>query len=186
MPMDDLNQVKVRIEQLRKEINEHNYRYYVLDSPVISDAEYDALMVQLKELEAQYPQLITPDSPTQRVGAAPVEAFGVVTHPYPLLSLGNAFTTEDLLAWYQRTVKLAGGRPFDLVCEHKMDGLAIALTYIDGMLTTGATRGDGEHGENITQNLRTIKSIPLSVPKHEAPPRFEVRGEVYLPKASFI
>ncbi|MCK4299319.1 MAG: NAD-dependent DNA ligase LigA, partial [Planctomycetes bacterium] len=149
-----------------------------------SDAEYDELMRELQGLEAEYPQLLTPDSPTQRVGAAPVEAFGVVEHPLPLLSLGNAFSNEELAAWYNRISKLLDGQKFDFACEHKIDGLAVALTYVDGQLVTGATRGDGFRGENITQNLRTIRSIPLSVPK-DAPPRFEVRGEVYLSKTGF-
>jgi len=183
--MSDLEQARQRIEKLRTEINRHNYRYYVLDSPEVSDAEYDALMQELRELEERYPQLLTADSPTQRVGAAPVAAFGVVEHREPLLSLANAFTYEELAAWYTRTVKLAGGEKFNIACEHKIDGLAVALTYIDGAFTTGATRGDGLRGENITQNLKTIHSIPLSVPKDKAPPRFEVRGEVYLPKAGF-
>ncbi|MDD5288481.1 MAG: NAD-dependent DNA ligase LigA [Dehalococcoidales bacterium] len=182
--MSDLSAVQKRIEELRQKLNYHNYRYYVLDSPEISDAEYDSAMQELRRFETQYPQLLTPDSPTQRVGAAPIEAFGVVEHPLPLLSLGNAFVTEDLYAWHTRTLKLLGVEQFDMVCEHKMDGLAIALTYIDGQFTTGATRGDGFRGENITQNLKTIRSIPLSVPK-DAPLRFEVRGEVYLPKAGF-
>ncbi|GAJ06397.1 unnamed protein product, partial [marine sediment metagenome] len=182
--MSDLDKVKERIEQLREQINYHNYRYYVLDSPEVSDAEYDELMRELKQLEEKYPQFITPDSPTQRVGAAPVEAFGVVEHPSPLLSLGNAFSQEELLAWYTRILKLVGEQQFNFAVEHKIDGLAVALTYVNGQLTTGATRGDGFRGENITQNLRTIRSIPLSVPK-EAPTRFEVRGEVFLPKAGF-
>jgi len=182
--MKDLDKVKREIEQLRAEINHHNYRYYVLDSPEISDAEYDGLMRELKKLEEQYPQFLTPDSPTQRVGATPVEAFGVVEHPFPLLSLGNAFSKEELLAWYTRISKLTGKQQFNFVCEHKIDGLAVALTYVDGQLAVGATRGDGFRGENITQNLRTIRSIPLSMPK-EAPTRFEVRGEVFLPKAGF-
>jgi len=182
--MKDLASVEEGIEKLRAEINHHNYRYYVLDSPEISDAEYDELMRELKQLEEQYPQFLTPDSPTQRVGAAPVEAFGVVEHPLPLLSLGNVFSKEELLAWHTRTSKLVEGRQFGFVGEHKIDGLAVALTYVNGQLTTGATRGDGLRGENITQNLRTIRSVPLSVPK-EAPARFEVRGEVFLPKAGF-
>ncbi len=180
----DRDKVKERIEQLRSQINHHNYRYYVLDSPEISDAEYDELMRELKRLEAEYPQFLTPDSPTQRVGAAPVEAFGVVEHPLPLLSLGNAFSKEELFAWYTRILKLAGGQQFNFVGEHKIDGLAVAVTYIEGQLATGATRGDGFRGEDITRNLRTIRSVPLSVPK-EAPRRFEVRGEVFLPKAGF-
>jgi len=182
--MGDINKVKQRIEELRGVINHHNYRYYVLDSPEISDAEYDELMRGLRQLEAEHPELVTPDSPTQRIGAPPVEAFGVVEHPQPLLSLTNAFSYEELAAWHKRVSKLLGGRQFDLVCEPKIDGLAVALTYIDGLLVTGATRGDGYRGEDITRNLRTIRSIPLSVPK-EAPSRFEVRGEVYLPKAGF-
>lgn len=182
--MRDVNKGKQRIEELREIINYHNYRYYVLDSPEISDAEYDELMRELRQLEAEHPELVTPDSPTQRIGAPPVEAFGVVEHPQPLLSLANAFSYEELAAWHKRVSNLLGGRQFDLVCEPKIDGLAVALTYVDGLLVTGATRGDGYRGEDITQNLKTIRSIPLSVPK-EAPPRFEVRGEVYLPKAGF-
>ena len=182
--MKDLANAKERIDRLRAEINRHNYRYYVLDSPEVSDAEYDGLMRELKQLEEEYPHLLTPDSPTQRVGAAPVEAFGVVEHPLPLLSLGNVFSEEELLAWYARTSRLVEGKRFDFVGEHKIDGLAVALTYVNGQLATGATRGDGFRGENITQNLRTIRSIPLSVSK-EAPARFEVRGEVFLPKAGF-
>jgi DNA ligase (NAD+) len=182
--MGDINKVKQRIAELRQTINHHNYRYYVLDSPEISDAEYDELMRELRQLEIEHPELVTPDSPTQRIGAPPVEAFGVVEHPQPLLSLANAFSYEDLAAWHKRVSTLLGGRQFDLVCEPKIDGLAIALTYVDGLLATGATRGDGYRGEDITQNLKTVRSIPLSVPR-EAPPRFEVRGEVYLPKAGF-
>ena len=173
-----------RIEELRAAINHHNYRYHVLDDPEVADAEYDDLMRELKELEAEFPQFLSPDSPTQRVGAAPVEAFGVVEHPLPLLSLGNAFSREELVAWYNRISRLLDGQKFDLACEHKIDGLAVALTYIDGRLATGATRGDGLRGEDITQNLRTVRSIPLSVPK-DAPTRFEVRGEVFLPRAGF-
>ncbi|MBA7678805.1 DNA ligase [subsurface metagenome] len=156
----------------------------MLDSPEISDAEYDELMRDLKQLEEQYPQFLTPDSPTQRVGAAPVEAFGVIEHPRPLLSLGNAFSKDELLAWCTRISKLVAEAQFNFVVEHKVDGLAVALTYVNGQLTAGATRGDGFRGEDITQNLRTIRSIPLSVPR-DAPPRFEARGEVFLPKAGF-
>jgi DNA ligase (NAD+) len=182
--MDALTAANRRAHELRTEIDRHGYLYYALNSPVISDGEYDALISELRQIEADYPTTVIPDSPTQRVGAAPVEAFGVVAHPKPLLSLGNAFTDDDLMAWYARTAKLAGGRPFNFVCEHKIDGLAVALTYVNGRFDTGATRGDGYRGENITQNLRTVKSIPLQVHGH-APPRFEVRGEVYLPRAGF-
>jgi DNA ligase (NAD+) len=177
-------ETKQRIEKLRSEINHHNYRYYVLDSPEISDADYDELMRELQALEAEFPQLLTPDSPTQRIGAAPLEAFGVVEHPLPLLSLSNAFSQEELAAWYKRTLKLAGNQPFDFAGEHKIDGLAVALTYVNGRLTTGATRGDGLRGEDITQNLKTVRSIPLAI-NGDFPPRFEVRGEVFLPKAGF-
>jgi DNA ligase (NAD+) len=180
----DLDQIQERISDLRAQLNHHNYLYYVLDSPEVSDAEYDRLMRELSQLEADYPQFLTHDSPTQRVGAAPVEAFGVVEHPLPMLSLGNAFSEDELRAWYNRISKLAAREQFDFVTEHKIDGLAVALTYVDGRLTTGATRGDGLRGEDITQNLRTIRSVPLTVPK-EAPPRFEVRGEVFLPKVGF-
>ena len=182
--MAELEETRNRIAKLRAEIDHHNYRYYVLDSPEISDAEYDSLMRELKQLEEQYPQLLTPDSPTQRVGAEPLEAFGVVEHPLPLLSLGNAFSNDELLAWHNRISRLLGQDSFDFVGEHKIDGLAVALTYVDGRFVTGATRGDGLRGEDITQNLRTIRSVPLVVPK-DAPPRFEVRGEVFLPIDGF-
>ena len=182
--MQNSNRAAERIEQLRAQLDHHNYRYYVLDAPEISDAEYDALMKELIQLEAEYPSLLTPDSPTQRVGAAPLEAFGVVEHPLPLLSLGNVFSRADLEGWHSRIVKMLGKQPSEFVCEHKIDGLAVALTYVDGQFIVGATRGDGLRGENITQNLRTIRSIPLSVSK-EAPSRFEVRGEVFLPRAGF-
>ncbi len=178
------SEAKQRIDELSALINRHNYRYHVLDSPEISDAEYDTLMRELRQLEEEYPQFLSPDSPTQRVGAEPVEAFGVVEHPQPLLSLGNVFSEEELESWYNRISRLAESSQMDFVCEHKMDGLAVALTYIDGKLVTGATRGDGYRGENITQNLRTVRSIPLNV-SGDAPPRFEVRGEVFMPKAGF-
>jgi len=178
------NIIQEKIVHLREQINHHNYRYYVLDSPEISDAEYDELMRELQGLEADHPQLITPDSPTQRVGAAPLEEFGVVEHPVPLLSLGNAFNFDELKAWHNRISRLLGTADFDFVCELKMDGLAVALTYVDGLLVSGATRGNGYHGENITQNLRTVRSIPLSVPGN-APPRFEARGEIFLSKEGF-
>jgi len=182
--LSDLETAQKRVTELRKQLNHHGYRYYVLDSPEISDAEYDNLLQELQRLESQSPQLITPDSPTQRVGAAPLEAFGVVEHRLPLLSLGNAFVTEDLYTWHTRTSRLLGVEQFDMVCEHKIDGLAVALVYENGQFTRGATRGDGYRGENITQNLKTVRSIPLSVSK-DAPPVFEVRGEVFLPRAGF-
>jgi len=177
-------EVSKRIDKLREQVNYHNYRYYVLDSPEISDAEYDALMAELKGLEEEHPELVTAESPTQRVGAAPVEAFGVVEHRLPLLSLANVFSCDELLAWHRRAVNMVPDRDMDFVCELKLDGLAVALTYENGRLVNGATRGDGYRGEDITQNLRTIRSIPLSVPQ-EAPASFEVRGEVYLSRKGF-
>ncbi|MCJ7763755.1 MAG: NAD-dependent DNA ligase LigA [Dehalococcoidales bacterium] len=182
--MTDMGGAKAKIESLRAEVNRHNHLYHVLDSPEISDADYDGLIKQLRRLEEEHPQLVTPDSPTQRVGAAPVEAFGIVEHKLPLLSLGNAFSGEELTVWYNRISKLTGGQEPGFACEHKIDGLAVSLTYIDGKLAVGATRGDGFRGENITRNLRTIRSVPLSVPK-TAPSRFEVRGEVFLPIDGF-
>lgn len=175
-------QAKLRVEELRASINYHDYRYYALDSPEIGDADYDELMRELRRLEDEFPDLITPDSPTQRVSGQPVEAFGVVTHPRPMLSLANAFSADELRAWYRRASTLAE-RDFELVCEPKIDGLAVALVYENGKFVEGSTRGDGVHGENITANLRTIKSIPLQIAN--APGRFEVRGEVYMTKAGF-
>jgi len=173
-----------RAEELRSLIRYHDYRYYVLNQPEISDAEYDALMRELRELEERYPQLVTPDSPTQRVAGEPVEAFGIVEHRVPMLSLANAFNAQEFLAWHKRTQNLLEGQPFAMVCEPKIDGLAVALIYEDGKFVQGATRGDGLRGEDITQNLRTIKSIPV-VLRGRAPRLFEVRGEVYMPKAAF-
>ena len=179
--MAEIDSVQGRIAQLRDQLNYHRRRYYTLDSPEISDSEYDVLMQELKKLEEAHPELITADSPTQRVGAEPIAAFGIVDHPRQLLSLANAFSDEDLDAWHKRISNLMPGHDFDFVCELKIDGLAVALTYENHLFTMGATRGNGLQGENITQNLKTIRSIPLSVPRN-APARFEVRGEAYLPK----
>jgi len=178
------NEAKKRINELRELINHHNHRYYVLDNPEISDEAYDKLVRELQALEEKYPQFVTPDSPTQRVGAAPLEAFGMVEHKVPMLSLGKAFSHEKLLSWHKRISGMLGMQQFELVAELKMDGLAVALIYEDGKFVTGATRGDGYRGENITQNLNTIRSIPLTVPK-SAPNKFEVRGEVFLSKNGF-
>lgn len=175
---------EARAKQLRDLINDANHRYYVLDAPTISDREWDLALRELQGLEADFPELRTADSPTQRVGAPPVEAFGVVRHPVPLLSLGNVFSPEELADWHRRVSRLLDERPFEMVCELKMDGLAMALVYEDGLLATGATRGNGVEGENVTQNIRTIRSIPLRLPEG-VPPRMEVRGEVYLSKAGF-
>ncbi len=181
----ELFEARLRAEELRAQIRYHDYRYYVLDSPEISDAEYDELMRELKEIEARFPQLITPDSPTQRVAGQPVEAFGVVQHRLPLLSLANAFSDAELQAWYRRAVTLLDVEGFPIVCEPKIDGLAVALVYQDGRFAQGATRGDGYRGENISENLKTIRSIPMRLLAKDAPSQFEVRGEVYMPKAAF-
>ena len=181
--MPDKTTAEARAAELREQLNHHNYRYHVLDDPEIDDAGYDRLLRELRELEAERPDLVTPDSPTQRVGAEPVSGFGAVTHPVPLLSLANVFDFDELKAWQARTARLLDDEPFDMVCELKIDGLAVALTYEDGMLRTGATRGDGLTGEDVTQNIRTINSVPLSVSGEGAPASFEVRGEVYLPRS---
>ncbi|MDZ7263206.1 MAG: NAD-dependent DNA ligase LigA [candidate division KSB1 bacterium] len=177
-----------RIQQLRDEINYHNYRYYVLDDPEISDAEYDRLLRELQLLEQQYPALITPDSPTQRVGAAPLEAFESVAHTIPMLSLDNAFDEAEVKEFDARLRRLlAPGEPVEYVVEPKFDGLAVELIYEAGRFVQGSTRGDGYVGENITQNLKTIKSIPLKLIERSlpAPQRLELRGEVVIPIKAF-
>jgi len=175
-----------QLEQLRAAINQHNYRYYVLDEPSIPDAEYDRLLRELQALEAQYPQLITVDSPTQRVGAAPLSAFTEVQHQKPMLSLNNAFN-DDEIRDFDRRVKdrLQLSAEIEYACEPKLDGIAVSLIYRDGVFVQGATRGDGARGEDISQNLRTILSIPLKLIGSGWPPSLEVRGEVYMPKAGF-
>ncbi|GBD12731.1 DNA ligase [bacterium HR24] len=182
---DNVYQARLAAEELRSEINRHDYLYYVLNQPEISDAEYDELMRKLRAIEEHYPELVTPESPTQRVPGQPVETFGVVEHRVPLLSLANAFNFEELRAWYRRACVLGEVEGFDMVVEHKIDGLSVALVYEDGRLVQGATRGDGLRGENVTENLKTIRSIPLFLRGNDVPPRFEVRGEVYMPKDAF-
>ncbi|MBI4219368.1 MAG: NAD-dependent DNA ligase LigA, partial [Chloroflexi bacterium] len=177
--------VTKRAEVLRWELNRHNYLYFVLSQPEISDAEYDKLFRELKEIEEKYPDLQTPDSPTRRVGAPPAPGFAEVVHPVPLLSLSNVFDEDELKGWYRRACDYGDLSKFDVVCERKIDGLAIALTYEDGVLTRGATRGDGVRGEDVTANMRTIRSVPLRLTGEDFPARFEVRGEVYFPKKSF-
>ena len=173
-----------RAEELRKELNYHNHRYYVLDDPVITDGDYDLLILELRSLEEQYPELLTTDSPTQRIGAAPSAGFKQVHHRLPMLSLANAFSLEELERWYSRTNNLVAGAQFELVCELKIDGLAVNLVYENGVFVRGETRGDGMVGEDVTQNLRTIRTIPISL-LCEAPAYLEVRGEVYLPIDEF-
>jgi DNA ligase (NAD+) len=182
-------QARTKIEKLREEINFHNYRYYVLDDPVISDAEYDQLMRELETLERQFPKLITPTSPTQRVGAPPLEKFEEVRHTIPMLSLANAFEEEEVKEFDDRVKRfLETPRDIEYCAELKMDGVAVELIYEEGRFVTGSTRGDGFVGENVTQNLKTIRAIPLSlIPGKEKrlPGRLEVRGEVYLPIKAF-
>ena len=173
-----------QLAELRSAINRHNHLYFVLDQPEVSDAQYDELMRELRAIEDEHPELVTPDSPTQRVGEAPAAGFAEVEHSRPMLSLANAFDDDEFLAWHRRVAGLLEREEFEMVCELKYDGLAVALTYEDGVFVRGATRGNGLVGEDVTSNLRTIRSIPLRV-LGEAPARFEVRGEVYFPKSEF-
>lgn len=171
-----------RAAELRATLNYHNYRYYVLDDPEISDAEYDRLLRELEDIEKEHPELITPDSPTQRVGATPVGGFASVTHPIPMYSLANAFSDSDLREFDQRVRTAAGHSKVEYILELKIDGLAVSLQYVNGLLTTGATRGDGTVGEDITSNLRTLPGVPLRL---QEPYTLTVRGEAYMSKAAF-
>jgi DNA ligase (NAD+) len=184
-----------KIEKLRQELRRHEHLYYVLDKPEISDAEYDALMNELKRLEAAHPELITADSPTQRVGGKPAEGFKKAQHSRPMLSLDNAYSAEELAEWDRRVHELAGALPVEYTAELKLDGLSVALLYQpgpdgDALLSTGLTRGDGQTGEDVTSNIRTIRSVPLSISaaklkKARLPQSIEVRGEVVMPEAAF-
>lgn len=178
--------VTEQIDDLRRQINDHNYRYYVLDDPGIPDVEYDQLFRSLKALEAEHPDLVTPDSPTQRVGALGDTTFEAVTHRLPMLSLDNAFDEVELRDFERRIHdRLASDEPVEFVCEPKLDGLAVSLHYESGVLVRAATRGDGYIGEDITGNIRTIPSVPLRLRGTSCPKEVEVRGEVYMPKAGF-
>ncbi len=188
--MADDTPAQTRLKELRDAIHFHNYRYHVLDEPLISDYEYDQLMNELRQIEAQHPEWISPDSPTQRSGAAPAEKFEKVRHPAPILSLANAFDAGEVLAWYERILKLDGRLAgADFVVEPKIDGLTIVLHYTDGIFVQGATRGDGEVGEIITNNLRSIRALPLRIPVDPHGPRpprhIAVRGEAFITKADF-
>jgi len=175
-----------KIQKLREQINFHNHRYYVLDDPEVPDAEYDRLLRELEQLESEHPELITEDSPTQRVGASPLQSFDQVRHEVPMLSLGNCFTEEELDAFIKRIGdRLGSDEPIEFAVEPKLDGLAVSLRYESGKLVQAATRGDGTTGENITQNARTIHSVPLRLIGDDVPRVLEVRGEVYMPKAGF-
>ena len=179
-----------KIESLREKIRHHEYLYYVLDHPEISDADFDKLMRQLKDLEAEHPELLTADSPTQRVGGKPREGFVKVAHSSPMLSLDNTYSEEELRDWERRVHELSGRKDVDYVCELKLDGMSLALIYEDGKLVRGITRGDGNVGEDVTLNVRTVRSVPLSIPKEKlkkagVPLDFEVRGELLMPLAAF-
>jgi DNA ligase (NAD+) len=182
--------IQREIDKLRDEIRHHEYLYYVMDAPELPDAEFDQLMQELKRLEAEHPTLITPDSPTQRVGGKPREGFVKVVHSRPMLSLDNAYNEQELRDWDRRVRELAGSDKIEYVCEMKLDGMSMALTYENGHLARGVTRGDGSIGEDVTSNVRTMRSVPLSIPaarlkKADVPPDFEVRGEVIMPLAAF-
>src|SRR5690554_2921654 len=186
------NDTAQRIAALRSEINDHNHRYYVLDAPTVADAEYDRLMGELVALEAEFPDLVTPDSPTQRVGAAPLSAFGTVRHAVAMRSLGNAFETDEVAAFDRRnseTLAGAGLLPPDgkvqYMAELKFDGLAVSLRYENGGLVQAATRGDGQTGEDITANVRTVRSVPLRLRGDDIPEVLEVRGEMLMTRADF-
>ena len=179
---------KLRIEQLRKELHEHNYRYYVLNQPTIGDQEFDFMMHELQDLEARHPELSDPNSPTQRVGSDLNQEFQQVAHKYPMLSLANTYSEQDVAEWYNSVKKGLGGEDFEVCCEMKYDGLSISLTYEDGRLVRAVTRGDGVRGDDVTSNVKTIRSIPLVLhatqdqPGAVAPPReFEIRGEILMP-----
>ncbi|MCG3727964.1 NAD-dependent DNA ligase LigA [Vibrio cincinnatiensis] len=181
-----MQHVEQRLQELRQTLHEHAIRYYVEDAPTIPDAEYDRLMRELLELEALNPQWITADSPSQRVGGAPLSGFEPVVHELPMLSLDNAFEEDELDSFYRRmSERVAAAKQAQFCCEPKLDGLAVSLLYVDGVLVQAATRGDGATGENITENVRTIKSIPLKLRGTGWPTRIEVRGEVFMPKAGF-
>ena len=176
---------KKRIEQLRAEIRRHDYLYYVLNQPEITDQQYDKLFAELKALEEKHPELITPDSPTQRVSERPIEGFAQVRHAVPMLSMDNTYNAEELRAFDERVAKGLESKDYDYVVELKIDGLAVSLRYEKGVLVLGATRGDGSKGDDVTHNIRTIKAIPLRL-TGDAPDVLEVRGEVYMPTKSFV
>ena len=179
-------EVHTRIDQLRTEIRRHDYLYHVKDSPEISDVEFDSLMRELRTIESDHPELISSDSPTQRIGGALQDGFSEVEHHRAMLSLGNAFDDLELTSWYERVSGQLETDDFDVVCELKFDGLAVALTYVNGEFVRGATRGNGLVGEDVTANLRTIKSIPLRLTREAVPDLLEVRGEVYFPRSKFL
>ena len=182
--------IEKEIEKLRNDIRFHEYRYYVLDNPEISDFEFDELMRRLQELEAQNPELVTPDSPTQRVGGQPAEEFPKVPHSVPMMSLDNTYSVDELKDFDRRVREISGRSKVEYVAELKLDGLSMALTYEDSVLTHGVTRGDGVEGEDVTANVKTIRSVPLRIDPQRTevtgdPRRLEVRGEVIMPRKAF-
>src|SRR5690242_15923967 len=177
---NEAEQLDAHIAAIRHQIEEANYQYYVQDNPVLTDAEYDQLMLELQRIEREHPELQTPDSPTQRVGAGPVQDVAQHRHPLPMLSLANARSEQELREWHKRAQNIMPGAQFSYVCELKIDGLAIALTYEQGQLTIGATRGDGLVGENWTPNIRTIRTIPHKLRGKQLPTKVEIRGEIYM------
>lgn len=177
--------IKHKIEALSKEIEEHNYNYYVLSLPTISDFEFDKVLEELSDLEKKYPEYLSPDSPSQRVGGQITKEFKTVKHKYPMLSLGNTYNEDDLRDFDDR-IRKAGLSDFEYVCELKYDGVSISLIYVNGLLTQAVTRGDGEKGDDVTANVKTIRSIPLKLRGKDFPDEFEIRGEIFLPKKEFI
>src|SRR5881398_964788 len=177
-------EARARVETLRRDITEHDRLYYEKAAPVISDREYDRLYKELVDLETEFPELITPDSPTQRVGGKPLEAFAQIGHRIPMLSLDNTYSEEEVANFYARVTRLLPNEKIPVVIEPKVDGVAVSLLYENGRLRYAATRGDGMVGDDITQNIRTIRSVPSQL-KSAAPKVFEVRGEVYMDKRGF-
>lgn len=182
--MSGIQEAKERIDRLKKDIEDHNYRYYVLDDPSIDDSEYDSMMHELKELEKEYPELATSDSPAARVGGQPLDAFEKIEHSEPMLSLDNALDIDELKSFFSRVSQSLGDKEIDYVCELKIDGLAVSLLYTDGIFIRGSTRGNGRIGENVTRNLKTVRSLPLSL-RRSVKGDLEVRGEVYMNKEHF-
>ena len=177
--------IQLRLQQLKDQLAYHNYKYYVLDNPSIPDADYDQLFQELKQIEQQHPELVTADSPTQRVGAAPLSKFGQISHQVAMLSLDNAFDADDFAAFYKRMAdRIDASKDFEFCAEPKLDGLAVSIRYEQGLLVQAATRGDGFTGEDITANVKTIRAVPLKL-FGEVPAVLEVRGEVFMPLAGF-
>src|SRR6478752_4638784 len=175
-----------RVEDLREKIRHHEHLYFVMDAPEISDQEFDRLTTELKKIEAEHPELVTPDSPTQRVGGAPIDEFRTVRHRVPMLSIDNTYNADELREWDKSVRKLLGGEQPCYVVELKIDGVAMSLTYESGLFTVGATRGDGERGDDVTHNLKTMPDVPLRLNADRPPKLFEARGEVYMTRAELI